>query len=233
MRKVENIMNEKDVRKLEFDYEGTKRNITGFAIITGIIVSVIGMMALAFLIVPFFLGFVAWWGWNYSMPTMFQTNTITFWNAVILVATLFNMHTPIARQLPYTVAEMISNIADKTEKKEKVEPLKLTKDFIVSVLELCISLVVTSFMFQYTWNTIIPNVINRNINMVHISFGVALGFVLLYNVLFVFPRGSNNQKKKDDEKTDMKTKSNPTEDVEKTISENTQNNAMSTESTET
>ena len=131
------------------------------------------------------------------------------------------------------VTDHINGDGVQTEKKEKVEPLKLTKDFIVSVLELCISLVITSFMFQYTWNTIIPNVINRNINMVHISFGVALGFVLLYNVLFVFPRGSNNQKKKDDAKTDMKTKSNPTEDVEKAISENTQNIAMSAESTET
>ncbi len=116
--------------------------------------------------------------WNIAMPTMFGFSKITVIQAAVIEFTLewlrydaFSIAKPVYATLEFATFNLSQN--------ERMSRIATVISFIVFSVA---SILVTVLVTRYTWNSILPNLLNAK--LVHITFGQALGFACLFNWLF-------------------------------------------------
>ena len=149
--------------------------------------------------------------WNITMPTMFGFQKITIFQTVALQTAIRGLKTDFVASIKHTYENINSNLFNmiqkeanlnatpldtlQTEKKEKLA--KILSVILTTLLE-TLSILATVLFVMYSWNKILPNLLN--LELCQIDFVQSFGFAFLFNCLFV-TRKLEDKKPKSTENT--------------------------------
>ena len=165
-----------------------KDNMDFFIALIPIIFFTVSFTIIMMLIAIAIVGTIFSLCWNISITKMFGFQKITIFQAFILIFTInclrFNIISDIKNQYRQLKEKIFSEIPN--EKRAKYEKLaKFVSAFFTAVF-IWISIFVTIKLTMYSWNSILPQLINDE--LVKINFIEALSFSILFNVLFRFSK---------------------------------------------
>jgi len=115
--------------------------------------------------------------WNIAMTTMFVFNKITIFQAIILAFAIGGIKTNYISDAKLAYKKTKKEISKKYSKENKIKALSL----IIAVLMVLISILITVWTLMYSWNNIIPQLLN--IELAHINIAEAFCFAYLLNLI--------------------------------------------------
>ena len=131
-----------------------------------------------FLLLAFIKGIIVSFCWNVAITTMFEFSKITFFQALILIYTIDSLRYDYLGKAKSDYNDLREKAIslDINEKKANVITV-----IIVVVVDL-ISILISVWLTMYTWNNILPQLIN--VDFVQINFVQALAFSYIFHSLF-------------------------------------------------
>lgn len=156
-------------------------------LMTGLISSIL------FLIFEGILSVIVSVCWNVAMPTMFGFNKITILQAFIVTFTIVCLRHNYACSIKSDYEGLKAKIFNRSKNEKTAKVLSV----IVSVLWVLFSIFVTIWLVMYSWNSVMPQVLN--VELERINFTQAFGFAYLCNLLFRVPKSHDKKAKEDNE----------------------------------
>lgn len=157
----------------------------------GIALLAVAISIFALLVTSFVTGFIISLCWNIAMPVMFGFSKITLVEAVILALAIGGIRSDYFGETKAEYGNYKKEIANKcsTERKAKI----LTAILILLIMAISIGISVITVM--YSWNSILPHVLN--VELVKINFIQALCFTYVAHRVFGVPKSNDSKNKKD------------------------------------
>ena len=128
--------------------------------------------------------------WNTAMVTMFDVQKITIINAFILAFTLGCLRGGYLRGAKNQYLELKIDYMEKDKSEKVAKVLSLIISGAIYLINIIISVLVT----EYTWNNIIPQLLN--IDLIKINFWQAFAFGYIFHLFFGHASSSNDDKSK-------------------------------------
>ncbi len=142
--------------------------------------------------------------WNIAMTTMFGFSKVTLFQAFILVFTIDCLR----KNYIYSAKAEYKKLKRKIFKKSKKEKMVKAVSIFITIIDKLITIIITVCVTMYSWNNIIPQLLN--VELVQINFLQALAFAFLFNLLFRVSKSdgksSKADKKNEDKEEQLKTK---------------------------
>lgn len=173
----------------------------------------IAWVAFVFLLVTALRGAIISICWNVAMTTMFGFQKISIFQAFVLSFTLSCLKLDFIIEIKSVYTKITGTISNMIQKEKIAKILSV----IFTALLGTISILLSVWLVMYSWNNILPNLLN--IELCHIDFAQAFGFAFLFNLVFGISKSEDTKSKKGNESGDNVTQAESVED----ITENTSN----------
>lgn len=178
------------------------------------ILFVIVFVTIAFILAVILRGIIIKVCWNVAMTTMFDFQEITVFQAFVLSYTISSLRADFINDIKsaYTkindnILDMIPKISDMIQKEKMANILSA----IFTALLEAIYIWITIWVVMYSWNSILPNLLN--IELCHINFVQAFGFAFLFNFAFGISKSENKKSKNDEENGNHESVEDMTENI--------------------
>ena len=129
--------------------------------------------------------------WNTAITKMFGVQTITWFKAFMLTFTIGCLRADYKKEVKSEYAEYKEKIFNKSKKENMSKVIAA----ILAVLLLLVSILVAVWATMYSWNTILPQLLN--LELVQINFKEAFGFAYLFHLFFGISRSASKKLKKE------------------------------------
>lgn len=136
--------------------------------------------------------------WNISVAPLLGFSTISVIPALVLSFTISYLKTSFLGNIKYNYHSVLSEFEEHGEKKSKIFSGIATA--VITIL----NIVIASWLFMYSWNNILPGLLN--IEMVKITFIQSVCFSYILNLILgtTIPSESSKKDKKKDKSSKIK-----------------------------
>ena len=178
-------------------FNGGWRNVVVSLSPIGFVLAIVGIPVVMLLIGAVIKGAIVSVCWNTAMTTIFGFSKVTIFQAFVLAFTIGCLKTDYFGSAKSDYEDIKGKLLERSKKEKKA---KVVSVLLVVIFEI-ISILITVWVTMYSWNNILPQLLN--VELVQINFWQALAFAYLFNLLFGHSK-SNEKKSKEDKNSDSK-----------------------------
>lgn len=162
-----------------------KEGVSLFVALILTVAAAIAIVAIMLIVGAILRGAIISVCWNVAMTTMFGFKKITLFQAFVLSYAIGSLKTDFIDDIKSEYAKINGKVFDIIQK----ERIAIILSVIFTALLETISIFITVWVVMYSWNNILPNLLN--IELYHIGFAQTLGFSFLFNLLFGIPKSED------------------------------------------
>ena len=184
-----------------------KERVSFFVALIPTVLSAIVIVAIMLIVVAILRGAIINVCWNVAMTTMFGFKKITVFQAFVLSYAIGSLRKDFISDIKSGYAKINGKVFNMIQK-EKVS--KILSAIFMALLG-TISIFITVWVVMYSWNNILPNLLD--IELCHIDFAQTLGFAFLFNLVFGISKSEDTKSKNEDENGDNTIQTDSTENI--------------------